>query len=310
MIPAQTQLQTALSINLGSDGKAPHVEVTLSTSNDTTIKAVLIFAEGIFEGESHVVHPKVSSATTTIPIIPPKDIPVDLHIKAFVGYKSATHFHVFELTRQLPRFSMYHLVTEPSEERMKPEGKVTMQVQERAQRIVMWINQNFLLTEELETKSELDIEFLVLRDNSSLIFNMDGKGALTISSNSMDLAGDLVQSLGTYLGIEDLATVCSFPQEQEQVENLLEKAEELQSTRQRLSADMADHSGVIRGLVVRAEDSRIMADMRSMRKWCSQLYDINKDLVAGYKIRCNNHSELMETLKQVKRFAQISNLLR
>ena len=25
-----------------------------------------------------------------------------------------------------------------------------------------------------------------------------------------------------------------------------------------------------------------------------------QDLVAGYKIRCNNHSELMETLKQVK----------
>lgn len=27
----------------------PHVEVTLTTSNDTIIKAVLIFAEGIFE---------------------------------------------------------------------------------------------------------------------------------------------------------------------------------------------------------------------------------------------------------------------
>ena len=75
-----------------------------------------------------MVHPKVSSGTTTIPIIPPKDIPVDLHIKAFVGYKSATHFHVFELTRQLPRFSMYHLITEPSTERAKPEGRVTMQV--------------------------------------------------------------------------------------------------------------------------------------------------------------------------------------
>ena len=29
-----------------------------------------------------------------------------------------------------------------------------------------------------------------------------GKGVLTISTDSMDLAGDLVQSLGTYLGIE------------------------------------------------------------------------------------------------------------
>lgn len=48
---------------------------------------MLIFAEGIFEGESHVVHPSAQSLSGCIcvPIIPPKDIPVDLHIKAFVG---------------------------------------------------------------------------------------------------------------------------------------------------------------------------------------------------------------------------------
>ena len=110
VIPAQTQLSTVLSINLASDsGKAPHVEVSLTTSNDTIIRGVLIFAEGIFEGECHVVHPKenLASPTIVVPIIPPRDVPVDLHIKAFVGYKGSKHFHVFELTRQLPRFSMY-----------------------------------------------------------------------------------------------------------------------------------------------------------------------------------------------------------
>ena len=98
-----------------------------------------------------MVHPKNVSGTITIPIIPPKDIPVDLHIKAFVGYKNATHFHVFELTRQLPRFAMYHLTSGPTEH-PRPQGRVTLQVQERVQRVVMWINQNFLLSEELETK--------------------------------------------------------------------------------------------------------------------------------------------------------------
>jgi Bardet-Biedl syndrome 2 protein len=50
---------------------------------------VLIFAEGIFEGESHVVHPSAQNlcGSICVPIIPPKDIPVDLHIKAFVGGK-------------------------------------------------------------------------------------------------------------------------------------------------------------------------------------------------------------------------------
>ena len=111
-IPAQTQLSTALSINLGTDGKTPHVEVSLTTSNDTIIRSVLIFAEGIFDGECHVVHPKenVVSPTIVVPIIPPRDVPVDLHLKAFVGYKGSKHFHVFELTRQLPRFSMYYRI--------------------------------------------------------------------------------------------------------------------------------------------------------------------------------------------------------
>ena len=112
VIPAQTQISTALSINLGTDGKAPHVEVRLTTSNDTIIRSVLIFAEGIFDGECHVVHPKenVVSPTIVVPITPPRDVPVDLHLKAFVGYKGSKHFHVFELTRQLPRFSMYYRI--------------------------------------------------------------------------------------------------------------------------------------------------------------------------------------------------------
>ena len=56
--------------------------------------------------------------------------------KAFVGYKSSTHFHVFELTRQLPRFSMYSLVTAdpaPAPPPAPPTGWVTLQAKERVQ---------------------------------------------------------------------------------------------------------------------------------------------------------------------------------
>lgn len=33
----------------------PHVEIAIETTNDTIVRAVLIFAEGIFEGECLVV---------------------------------------------------------------------------------------------------------------------------------------------------------------------------------------------------------------------------------------------------------------
>ena len=48
----------------------------------------------------------------------------------------------------------------------------------------------------------------------------------------------------------------------EVLERLLDQAEELQTVRQRLSTD---HSSIIRTLVVRSEDSRIMADIKSLR---------------------------------------------
>jgi Bardet-Biedl syndrome 2 protein len=42
------------------------VEVSLSTSNDTLIRCVLIFAEGIFTGECHVVHPREPMSTVQV----------------------------------------------------------------------------------------------------------------------------------------------------------------------------------------------------------------------------------------------------
>ena len=101
----------------------------MSTSNDTIIKSVLIFAEGIFDGECHVLHPKDAASNVHVPIFPPKDIQVDLHIKAMVGYKNNQHFHVFELTRQLPKFSMYYRLEGAAVEDVPtPQGSVSFKV--------------------------------------------------------------------------------------------------------------------------------------------------------------------------------------
>ena len=70
-----------------------------------------------------------------------------------------------------------------------------------------------------------------------------------------------MQALSDYLALEDLSSTCEFPDEIDSLGKMLVSAEELQSVRQRLSAEMADHSGMIRTLVVRAEDSRLMMDM-------------------------------------------------
>ncbi|XP_043563232.1 Bardet-Biedl syndrome 2 protein homolog isoform X1 [Chiloscyllium plagiosum] len=311
IIPANTQLQTSLSVNVDTANQSPHVELSISTSNDTIIRAVLIFAEGIFDGESHVVHPSAHnlSGQIFVPITPPKDIPVDLHIKAYVGYRNSMQFHVFELTRQLPRFSMYARQTPgPASE---PQSYVTFTVSDRVQRVVMWMNQNFLVPEDIECPSmPLDICFTSLRDGGQLRIKMNASGEVTIRTEDIDLAGELIQSMASFLAIEDLQVEAGFPAYFEELRQILVQVDDYHSVHQKLTAEMADHSNLVRSLMVRAEDARLMGDMKSMKKGYMELFDLNRDLINGYKIRCNNHTELLTCLRAVNQAIQRAGRLR
>ncbi|XP_023180748.1 Bardet-Biedl syndrome 2 protein isoform X2 [Xiphophorus maculatus] len=306
VIPANTQLQTTLSVRAATEAQKAHVELSISTPNETIIRAVLIFAEGIFEGESHVVHPSVQnlSGCVRVPIIPPKDIPVDLHIKAFVGGRTSTQFHVFEITRQLPRFSMYE-VTEDSP--AAPAGTVSFSINERPQRVVMWLNQNFLLPEVVESPN---VTFHSLRGGGLMSFHMASNGQITLTTDDIDLAGDLVQSLASFLAMEDLSVEADFPSYFEELRTTLTEVDEFHSVHQKLTADMADHSNYIRNMLVQAEDARLMADMKTMKKRYRELFDLNRDLINEYTIRSNNHNALLARLKSVNQAIQRAGRLR
>ncbi|XP_015461264.3 Bardet-Biedl syndrome 2 protein homolog [Astyanax mexicanus] len=307
VIPANTQLQTALSVRAATESQRAHIELSISTPNETIIRAVLIFAEGIFEGESHVVHPSSQnlSGCVCVPIIPPKDIPVDLHIKAFVGGRTSTQFHVFEITRQLPRFSMYDLHVEPSAS--QPTGRVTFSINDRPQRVVMWLNQNFLLPEGINSP---DVTFTSLRGGGLLTISMRSNGEIMLNTDDIDLAGDLVQSLASFLAIEDLQAEANFPSYFEELRVTLTEVDEFHSVHQKLTAAMADHSNHIRNMLVQAEDARLMGDLKNMKKRYIELYDLNRDLINEYKIRSNNHNALLACLKAVNQAIQRAGRLR
>ena len=127
----------------------------------------------------------------------------------------------------------------------------------------MWLNATFLLVEEFDFAETLVVSFISLRDGAPLILEMDGKsGEFTIRTDTIELAGDLIQSLVfEYLGIEDLSSTASFPSEVERLKKFINSVEELQAVRQRLAAEIADNSIAIRELVVRAEDARLIGEM-------------------------------------------------
>ena len=55
--------------------------------------------------------------------------------------------------------------------------------------------------------------------------------------------------------------MADFPNQMEDLRNVLAQVGELEKVRQQLTAEMADNSGVIGNLVVRAEDARMMNHM-------------------------------------------------
>ena len=101
---------------------------------------------------------------------------------------------------------MYQLVNK--EIRNKGNSFVTFRITERVQRICIWINQNFLLEEELdldtEETKELHINLMCLRDQSFLCMDFEADGQVKISTYDIRLAGDLIQSLAVYLNLSDM----------------------------------------------------------------------------------------------------------
>lgn len=296
IIPANTRLQIAIS----TDGtKQSNVEISISTNNTTIIKAVIIFADGIFpNGESLIVHPptkRVASgaysgmqsmssrangvSNIVIPLKIPKDEPVDVHIKAFVGNADGNQFHVFELNRQLPKFSMFSLperitgspkslneMTKLSDDHLSkvPEGFVKFKVSERVSRFCMFVNQNFLLPAdidpqptELDTFDFLKLSLVCLRDSSPLIMTFYNDSNILIQTDNIELAGNLVQSIAQFMNITNLDSIASFPLTVVRIRELFERLQGLQESANVLRTDTSLKINLAKILVLRAEDAKI-----------------------------------------------------
>lgn len=90
----------------------------------------------------------------------------------------------------------------------KDPSFVTFKIKERVQRICIWLNQNFLLENPLEIENddvkEMHVNFISLRNKSRLDLCFEVDGDVKICTPDILLAGDLVQSLASYLNLADL----------------------------------------------------------------------------------------------------------
>lgn len=103
VIPSNTRLQIAIATNTSDPNnvsgmtnlsfgilfaiesfKQMHIELSVSTNNETIIKALIIFSEGIFEGEALIGYSSAKPTSRIIlPFQTPKTMAYDIHLKVF-----------------------------------------------------------------------------------------------------------------------------------------------------------------------------------------------------------------------------------
>ncbi|PAA73119.1 hypothetical protein BOX15_Mlig021458g1, partial [Macrostomum lignano] len=304
VIPANTQLSSSLSV------EADAVVLSVSTSNETVVRALAVFAEGLFEeGESLVAHPPANQVSSQLALVirPSRNAAVDLHLKCLVGQRgSVAQFHVFEASRLLPRFATFAWLgtaDEAASAAEAPAGWVRFRLAERPQRLAMWINNSFLLPSKATAAAESgSFRFRCVRTGRLLSIETRSPAAepmATVGVDSLELAAEVVASLADFLGLDDLASEASFPGLSEQLDGLASRVRQLEAGQARLAADQADSSGLVRSLAVRAEDSRLLGDMANTRQAYADLLRVNRGLVASHRARADAHASLVGALKQV-----------
>ncbi|KXJ76267.1 hypothetical protein RP20_CCG010009 [Aedes albopictus] len=222
VIPSNTRLQIGISTSYDSNDM--NIDITVSTNNATTIRAVLIFADQLFKEETLIAHLTKDASRILIPLKTLKDNAQDIHIKAFVGYPTSVQFHVFELTRQLPKFAMYTIpqsltgspksisyINGLAAKHTLGDSYVEFRITERLKRICIWINQNFLLPSDIEymtssdtDATELKLNLISLRTGKNVCLHFNNDGKTRFYTEDIGLAGDLIQSLVQFLNVENM----------------------------------------------------------------------------------------------------------
>ncbi|KAL6760242.1 BBS2m [Haematococcus lacustris] len=307
MIPSTTKVDSFVTLNKDTCT----CELGLKTNNSTVIRGAVVFGEQIFAEESLFIYPKTAESSLSVPLRPVKDVAVVLMIKVLVGTRSSSVYHIFELEIELPKFAMYAAVERSAHK--TPASSVTFSLTDRIPRILAFVESRFNTKLPLSRMDGLEACFTCLRDRSPLIIRaipLSNTTQVTILTDNMDVAGEVVNELASYLGLADLASTADYPLAMEAFRAVLAQVEAHNATRLRMNADMADSSNLVKQLLIKAEDMRLLGNMTAMKAQYKRLHDLNKDLMVEHDKRATNHTQLLSALKEVNLMIQRAARLR
>ncbi|CEF71527.1 Bardet-Biedl syndrome 2 protein [Strongyloides ratti] len=275
-----------------SDGLQLHIKI----DDNVFIKTVIIFGEGIFPGESFIYHPnEILSNEISIPLKLNKDILLELHLKVIVGTTVDNQFQVMEVFKTLPKFCSIVLC---QSEYTPPVSKVEFKSIFKSKNFIEWFNDNFLDEIKIDNETFL-VKMYNLRTEKILLLKLDSEGTFSIQHDDLRTTGDIIQSIGEYLGIETLKCLANFPLEFKRLEGMFESIEDCYEIQKQFTAEFAQKINLTKECVIRSEDALICNNYKRCKQFYNRVNLMNSELLAQHKLKISTRNNLLSILKDV-----------
>ncbi|KPI88725.1 hypothetical protein ABL78_2185 [Leptomonas seymouri] len=282
------------------------------------------------------------STTLTCNFNHPDDLPLLVTAFVAIGPPFAENCQIHEVEVRVPRFVMYALpltlqqfssAKEPPTY-TPPAGYVSLRWREllKLDVIEQWLRQSFSVPEDIilfdanaPSGPLLHLELLHVRDGSSLGIEVrngvvaagDAVNVFILRSDHIASCAEVIDAMAEGLkgawtdGPSDPVEVrCEIPAELERLRGILARVDDFNEVRMKLTTDMADAATVVKTLLARAEDARLLGDMKSMKKSYAALYEVDEELLGENAKRIKNYEELKLALKDVNTVIQHAGKMR
>ena len=305
-----------VDIDLESNDKDKCADLTLEATDGAVIKTVIIVSEQIYQGETFVKYPKSESNKAIVQIKTKKDLHINLHIKVLLGQNSLVDdYIVLEYNKIIPKYCFYILLREEDEYKSKLKQGISFNFDDRIERLILFLEEKFNIpAKEIANFKKDDLNFKIrfrsLRTDIILEINVKKGNKLNILTDEIELCGNLVQDLAQFLNKEDLNTVIDYSTYAHNYEEVFNRIEELDNERNHLNINMSDIITNIKDLYVKAEDNRLIDNMKGFEDYFRKIDVQNAQLLDEFEKRSEKYQQLLNDLKSVNEMIQLGSNLK
>jgi predicted nuclease with TOPRIM domain len=119
-----------------------------------------------------------------------------------------------------------------------------------------------------------------------------------------------VQDLATYLSQKDINTTIKYPKYAKSYEEVFNRIEILDNERNHFNINMSDIITSIKDLYVKAEDNRLIDNIRGFKDYFRKIDVQNSELLDEFEKRSEKYQQLLTDLKSVNEMIQLGSNLK